>query len=205
MSAAPPASPRFDDKFDVTPRGIYRSQSLDPSLMNTFTLSADRTVVEHVKSCPLILYGVGIFNMERTYKWKIKVGWTVQECRFVFFGVVNRHYDPSKAMYATCIDGSYVFHSYSGERNSSGELINDQTYIMENNTAKRIGYGRILSNGDVVDIILDLKHHTLAFAINGKDQGIAVNKVKKAEYNLVISMDTVFGRQTVTILSSEVV
>ena len=51
------------------------------------------------------------------------------------------------------------------------------------------GYAKYLEDGDVVGVKLDLEQHTLSFAVNDEDYGVAIDKIPKNRmYGFVVSL-----------------
>ena len=83
-----------------------------------------------------------------------------------FFGKLN-NVDKSDGYGYSCTDATIVdWDGYTGEKK----------------------YGVITKTGDEIEMILNLDKLTLKYIVNGKDQGIAYHKIKKAKYRAAVYM-----------------
>ena len=163
---------------------LYYNQPerFDPkNCSHKFTLTEDNTVATQSDAGSMLLL---LTNRHKTgiHEWKFKLVNKNHSTKII--GIFKTKYDADLATNLREVGKGKAY----GWNLCTKQLTEGERYLEEPR------YGEVCDNGDVITMILDLEALQLKYIVNGKDFGVAFDKIEATEYKATVSG---YGERTV--------
>ena len=121
------------------------------------------------------VYGINTVKSPQIFTWKIRLN------TYVYWACIGLIKDDTKVLKENITDNSY------GREDPGCFLINHGAMCYQwkrkENYVKRFD-----QKGDIIQVTLNMKQHTIRYKVNGIDYGIAYDKLYEDSYRLVVSI-----------------
>lgn len=121
------------------------------------------------------VFGNNCIHSSEIFTWNIRFNTKVS---WACIGIIK---DDQNVLYQNITDNNY------GRDNPGCFLTNHGTMCFEWNRIRKY-CDRFDQKGDLIEMTLNMKEHTLSYKINGMDYGIAHDKLMEDSYRLVVSV-----------------
>ena len=121
------------------------------------------------------VFGINSIKSQQIFSWRIRFNTNV------FWACIGLIKDDPKVINQNITDNNY------GRQNPGCFLINHGAMCYEGERKEK--YCRSFDNkGDIIEMTLNMKKHTVSYKINGVDYGVAYDKLMDDSYRLVVSV-----------------